>query len=1208
MTASRRLPRIFMCAVSTTVVTFAFSGICLLPVAAQDPAPVAAADSKPAQESAANLTLSGTVRTARGVAVPGATVRVRHVASGKGWETVTDQEGKFSVPDVPAGQYRIEAQQLGLGTAVWDQEIKPGSAKQSTMPETIELVLRRKAAAEQPEAGAPRTQNPENKEIPKDEAASSTPAKANDTGESPKKHHKASAGEDSAATAGAQPDSNATDAVTKPGKVKSAGAVSTKSDTPAEKPAKPGKTTAAAPKAKKGGFEQVEPDGILTANADTSQQAPSTPITAGASANSSSDAYLISGAVGRGSTAGLDTNGPDDLSASDTVSSDSASGKTKRVKHQSSGSHTRKSKSSSSPGDNLAGGVADLTVRDTIKHLGSNQMHATFYNYYDSSAWDARPYQVNGGPVDKIAHFSERLGANIGGPLSLPKVYDGKDRTFWFANYELQRRTDPVNLFANMPTAAERTGNFCDRGVQLFDPLTGPAGPRQSFGCALPSTRLDSAALKLVDLMPLPNLPGFNLNYNRMARSPQAIDTVNFRILHSLSTRFSISGIFNLVSARGQVLTDFPSLQGSSNTRDQNITLVFTQNWTPRLLNETRVNFNRTRSEVFSNNAFTNDLASQIGVTGVSHAPIDFGAPDIVFANFQELADPAPVLTRNQTLRFMDNISYSLSKHTLRAGAEVRRRQLNTYSDPTGRGVFNFSGVMTSQLDASGISDPNTGLDFADFLLGLPQTTNVQFGTSSNYGREWQLASYVQDDWRVHPRFSINYGVRYEVFNPFVELHNHLATLLVDPNITQVAVAVPGQSNPISGNLPNSLVRSDYTNFSPRLGIAWRPFTHGGPVVRAGYGIFYNGAIYDQLYAEMLNQPPWAQARTIITSASQLLTIQNGFPPSAPDSITNTIGVDPNYRPGYAQIWNLSVEHQFGNQYVIELLYTGTKGTHLDLVSDPNQAAPGSAVGADQRRRIPNASGFAYESSGADSIYNGIQIRAQRRMSNGLRALFLYTLGHSIDDASSVGAGHISGLVQDFNNFRAERGNSFFDIRHDIRSTFGYDLPFGDRRRWLRSGAGARILGNWQLVGTTQYNSGNHLTAYITAQNTNGVGPLFSQRPDQIGDPNLPAGQRTINRFFNTSAFALPTVGKFGNAPRGSIIGPTLFNVNLAIERRMHFGPDDRYTLQLRWETQNFTNTTNFSNVITVVDASDAGLVTGAKGMRTMDILLRLHF
>jgi hypothetical protein len=160
----------------------------------------------------------------------------------------------------------------------------------------------------------------------------------------------------------------------------------------------------------------------------------------------------------------------------------------------------------------------------------------------------------------------------------------------------------------------------------------------------------------------------------------------------------------------------------------------------------------------------------------------------------------------------------------------------------------------------------------------------------------------------------------------------------------------------------------------------------------------------------------------------------------------------------------------------------------------------------------------------------------------------------------------------------------------------------------LRSGTGSKVFGNWELIGTTQYSSGNHLTPYISASFTNSVGPLLSQRPDQIANPNLPASQRTTAEFFNVAAFALPAAGTFGNAARGTIVGPSFFNMNLALERRMHFGPDGKYTIQVRWETQNFTNSVNFSNLITVVDASDAGLVTGPKAMRSMDLLARIHF
>ena len=655
------------------------------------------------------------------------------------------------------------------------------------------------------------------------------------------------------------------------------------------------------------GFEQVEPTGILTANSDPGQQvAVLTPPSASANTEAlSADSYLISGAVGRGSTAGLADPSDND----DAVSTDNTSNKS--GKHHSHGGHSKSAKglaqaspfTNGAPADNLTGGVVDLTVRDKIKHLGSNQVHLTLYNYYDTSAWDARNYALTGVPAPKIAHFNERFGMNLGGPLTIPKLYDGRDRTFWFVNYQLNRRTDASDLFKTVPGVAGAHRQFLRSGKSIIRSADGP-------GRAAPAVRVRNSSLAArfhcieADAFDSGAQPSrFDPELSPSGSHTYFGGYCEFPFLHSISPRLNILGVYNLVQARAKSITSFPSLSGNAATRDQNITLGLTQNWTSRLINETKVNFNRNRNQIFSTNAFTNNVAAQAGFTGISTAPIDYGVPLITFANFAELADPAALLVRNQTLRASDSLSYTLRGHTISAGAEVRRRQLNTYTDPTARGVYSFSGLMTSQLDGSGKSDPATGLDFADFLLGLPESTNVQFGTNSNYGRSWQFISYLQDDWRVKPRFSVNYGVRYELSTPFTEKNNHLANLLMNSGVTQVAVAVPGQPNPFGAPLPESLIRTRYADFAPRVGIAWRPFDHAGPVVRAGYGMFYNGSIYDSLFTEMLNQPPWAKSRRLVTSPAQLLTLQNGFPASPPDAVNNIYGADPNYKVGYAQIW-----------------------------------------------------------------------------------------------------------------------------------------------------------------------------------------------------------------------------------------------------------------------------------------------------------------
>jgi hypothetical protein len=587
--------------------------------------------------------------------------------------------------------------------------------------------------------------------------------------------------------------------------------------------------------------------------------------------------------------------------------------------------------------------------------------------------------------------------------------------------------------------------------------------------------------------------------------------------------------------------------------------------------------------------------------------------PQINFTNFTDLNDPVPALRRNQTFRLTDSISYMHGKHTFRMGGEYRRLQTNTQNDPIARGSFTFTGLLTSQLDAQGRPVPGTGNDFADFLLGLPQSTTVRFGSSRTYFRSWGMNLYTQEDWRVHPRFTLTYGLRWEMQTPPIELFDKIANLDVSDTITAVATVVPDQVSPIHGKFPRALVRGDYNNFAPRLAIAWRvPGNWGrgrGMTVRAGYGMFHNLSIYNQLAASMANQPPWAQAQTRLTTTTSLLTLQNGFPAQPPGSVPNTIAVDPNYSVGYAQLWNTSVETQFSQVWTLELTYTGTKGTHLDLLRSPNRALPTCPLCTDLARRIPNAPGFTYDTFGASSIYHALQARVQHRMSRGLMAMGQYTYGKSIDNASSIGGG-AQVVVQDDANFRAERGLSTFDMRHQFRGFFVWEPPLGERKRWAKKGWQASWFGNWQVNGNVTWTTGTPFTARLlgAASNNSGTGNNFSERPDAVGDPNLPGDARSPLHFFNTNAFALPLPGLFGNAGRNTIEGPGTVQVNMALAKTIRMGKDGQRRMDLRWEAQNLFNHPNFTGLSTALGSSTFGRVLGSRAMRTMDLQIRVNF
>ncbi len=1196
-----------------------------------------AAAQAPAEPDAARVRATGVVRIGTGataLAVPVATVRLVHPASGQAWVSWTDDDGKFDLPGLPPGKYRIEVQQIGFETATHEVEFTSASG-------SIELTLKIASPVSTPAA-------PAEPEKPKEQVASSAP-KADSA---PATH--------SAPSPSAVPQSGSQQAGAGPGR-----------------PAQPGRGNpqqlmeAMRQRMQQGGFQQVDATGQNTVPGASAEMPTAGAADMGPLGDaSSSDAFLISGTVGRGATAGGDMGammgmlgmmgfggfpGPGGIaSAADggvfpgqgggpgfgsggpgqvmiftgggpgggrgaqgpgggRQGQGQAQGQ-RGQQGQGQGSGQGQGGQQGTGGQQVqtfsAGdGMGALMGMQRIMRQQANRLRIGFHNRYGHSTLDARPYSLTEPDPAKIDAYRERFGVNLGGPVALGKLYNGRDRTFFFVNYDANRDRSPVDTFATVPLPAERMGDFTARGSQLFDPNSNLTGPRTPLGSVIPAAMIDPAAAGLLAFIPVPNLPGTVQNFHLQERVPQSGDRFNVRILHTISPRFNFNASYGVNSTRNRSIQNLPELGRRMGVLGQNLTLGLVQQWTPKLTHNTSINWNRNRSDSLNRFAFQQDIAGALGITGISTDPVNFGVPLLNFTNFTDANDPIPALRRNQQFRVTDGFSITHKTHTIRGGGEVRRQQNNDRTDPTARGNFNFTGLMTSQLDAQGRPVAGTGLDFADFLLGLPQSTTVRFGSSSTYFRSWGFHAYLQDDWRVHPRFTVQAGIRYELATVPIELFDKLANLDVDPAITAVATVLPGQTAPFSGDIGRGLIRGDFNNWSPRLGIAWRPKLKRNTTVRAGYGVFYNSSIYNQLSSSMANQPPHAQAQSRQTTATSLLTLQDGFPAVAPTDVPNTIAVDPNYRVGYAQIWNLAVETQVVPSVSVELTYTGTKGTHLDLLRSPNRALPGGPLGTDLNRRIPNAPGFTYDTYGASSIYHAVQARVQKRFAKGWMLMGTYTFGKSLDNASTIGGG-AQVVVQDDNNFDAERGHSTFDVRHRFNAFYIWELPFGERKRWARKGWQAAVFSNWNVNGSATVAAGTPFTARLlgNAANNSGTGNNFSERPDQVGDPNLAAGNRTALLFFNTSAFALPAAGAFGNAARNSIAGPGSVQFNMSMGKNIRFGKDDRSRMDIRWEVQNLLNTPNFSGLNTVINSTTYGRVQGARPMRSMDLSLRVNF
>lgn len=828
-----------------------------------------------------------------------------------------------------------------------------------------------------------------------------------------------------------------------------------------------------------------------------------------------------------------------------------------------------------------------------------NTIHGGLFYIFGNSALNAKPYSLSGQAVPQPAYAQNRIGFTLGGPLIIPKVVDS-DKTFFFVNYFGNLNRNPFSAVATVPSPLERQGDFSGLGTLLYDPMThAPFANNQ-----IPLTRIDPIALGLLGYLPNPNLPGAVQNFQNYTSVPQNAQNVNVRFNQTLSNSNRVALGFGTQSRSGQGQQTY-GFRDETSGSGINTNLNWTHNFGRGTFNVISAMFNRNRSTTVPYFAYGADVALALGIAGTATDSINYGPPNLNFTNYGALTDASPSLARVQTMGVSDSFSVSRGGHNMSFGASFRRLHVDTTTDQNGRGTFTFTGLATSALDANGQPVAGTGWDFADFLLGLPQSSSVRFGSSSTYFRGNQLSFFGNDDWRVHRNFTVNFGLRWEYYSPLSEKYGHIANLDIAPGFTAVAPVTPGEVAPYSGALPDSLVRPDKNNFAPRIGIAWKPINGKSLEVRAGYGWYYNGNIYQQIAARLAAQPPFATSNTVNTSLADVLTLANGFTTTpAGKTVLNTFAVDPNYRIGYAQTWNVAIQQDLGRGLVFEIGYLGTKGTRLDTQRMPNRAAPGSPLTAEERRQIGDATGFTYESSEGDSIYHALQVRLMRRFRRGISFQAFYTFGKSIDDSSTFG-GAGNTVAQNDKDLAAERGLSSFDRRHTFTMNFVLTSPVAAANSnllaahtWL-----TRLLRDWTLSGGVTAETGTPLTARVLGNlsDSSGTGSVGSGRADATGLPIASdAG------FFNVAAFTAPPAGQFGNAGRNTIPGPGLFSLNSSFGRSFSLG--ERRRLEFRVDSNNVLNHASFTNVGTVVNSLTYGLPTAASAMRSMAATLRFRF
>jgi hypothetical protein len=484
-------------------------------------------------------------------------------------------------------------------------------------------------------------------------------------------------------------------------------------------------------------------------------------------------------------------------------------------------------------------------------------------------------------------------------------------------------------------------------------------------------------------------------------------------------------------------------------------------------------------------------------------------------------------------------------------------------------------------------------------LIGMPQQTSLQTGTNSYDFRANSYDLYVQDDWRIRSNLTLLLGVRYEYNGPYTEAQNRIVNLDVAPQFTSADAVQPGQTGTFSGTFPASLVRPDRNNFAPRLGLAWKPLSQ--TVVRLGYGINYNLAQYGTVIQNFAFQPPFANTQTnsVTDPATSNLTLANGFPGTT-GLVTNNYAIDPNYRLGYVQIWNLDIQRQLPHGFLLNVGYNGAKGTHLD----------------EQRAILTTgAQPFIYESSAASSILHSASIRIRKRMGSGLGFSGSYVFSKSIDDASSIGLGGVV-VAQDPFDIAADRSVSSFNQKHKFTGNWMYDLPFGENHRLASKGALSHILNGWQWSGSATIGSGFYFTPNVLGGAVDiSRGVSGSQRANYVPGQSISLSDPTSLEWFNTAAFCTsatsaacsnPNGSAFGDAGRFIIEGPGQFSLNMALSKTIQIR--ETRALELRLQATNIFNSVVFSGLNTTVNSLAFGEVSSVASMRKITMVARFRF
>jgi hypothetical protein len=832
------------------------------------------------------------------------------------------------------------------------------------------------------------------------------------------------------------------------------------------------------------------------------------------------------------------------------------------------------------------GGVVSTTIKS-----GTNSLHGTAFEFLRNDSLDAtRTFiRANCSPTQdcKSEFRRNQFGGTIGGPII-------KDKLFFFFDYQGLRQFLPLGLDrATVPTPKMRNGDFSELlpGTQIFDPLTG-----QPFsGNIIPTNRINGVGQKYLNAYPLPNAPGILQNFLVTRNQTQHFNDFDARVDWVLGARDSMFGRFSYGQDNSVTSSRLPALpagfgSGSNFSDPRGLALNETHTFSPTLINEFRFGYIRTRYG-FVPPFQDQQISSNLGIPNANTSSLLGGGALIGGFNNQIefTGDFGPFLVPQNSFQYSDTLSWVKGGHNVKFGASIIRRQVNLFRPNRGKGFFVLFGN-------GGGSSP-THYEVSDLLAGFVQQYDIgpPFGMVGT--RNWETGYFVQDDWKVSRRLTLNLGLRYDLYTWPVEVADRQANF----DIATGKLLLAGQ-----GGASRSFVPTDKNNFAPRVGFAYDLTGQGKMVVRGGYGIFYfvdRGGIDNQL----AQNPPFSGFSSFQFSNGFRIALSGQAPLNSnnsglatgplPQGDVNNVNLNnpqnvtvfealPSNRNAYVQEWNLQIQRELGANTAVSASYVGTKGTRLTTYYNFNRQFYNAPDGT---RNFPNLANINVQDTSGNSIYHSLQARLEHRFTAGWQFTMAYTWAHAIDDSPGAFDQGNGGAV-DFRNLRLERGNSSLDVRQRFTFSTLYELPFGRGKTYGHDWPGAvdALLGGWQINGILTFQSG--LPFDLTAQGNPNT------HPDQLREPN---NQFTTGQYFDVSAFAQPPNNSAnvrlrpGNVARNLFTGPGTSNLDLSLFKNFKF--KERFVTQFRAEFYNFTNTPQFAQPNGDITSGQAGQITDTR-------------